>query len=93
MARTLFFHCVLQKVSENFYNKLIFSQHNVYHKYIYTSFFNPFFNPFSIIAKEVNEIRNNIVCVIANHVFVLRCALTLGRCNVFQHNFGNQKKL
>ena len=50
------------------------------------SFFSLRFDLFSIIAKEVNQIRNNVVCVVA------RCALTTGRCNAFQHNFVNLKK-
>ena len=40
---------------------------------------------FSIVAKKVNQIRNNVVCVIACLVFVFCCALTTGRCNAFQH--------
>ena len=47
---------------------------------------------FSIIAKKVNQIRNNVVCVVARLVFVLCCALTRGCCNAFQHIFGNKKK-
>ena len=56
------------------------------------SFFSLRFDLFSIIAKEVNQIRNNVVCVVARHVFLFCCALTTGRCNAFQHNFENQKK-
>ena len=37
------------------------------------SFFNLRFDLFSIIAKEVNQIRNNVVCVVARLVFVLLC--------------------
>ena len=51
------------------------------------SFFNLRFDFFSIIAKEVNQIRNNVVCVVARLVFVFCCALTTGRCNAFQHIF------
>ena len=50
------------------------------------SFFNLRFDLFSIIAKEANQIRNNVICVIARLVFVFCCALTMGRCNAFQHN-------
>ena len=45
------------------------------------------FDLFSIIAKEVNQIRNNVVCVVARLVFLFCCALTTGHCNAFQHNF------
>ena len=55
------------------------------------SFFSLRFDLFSIIAKEVNQIRNNVVCVVARLVFLFCCALTTGRCNAFQHNFVNQK--
>ena len=56
------------------------------------SFFNLRFDLFSIIAKEVNQIRNNVVDVVARLVFVCCCAPTTGRCNVFQHIFVNYKK-
>ena len=56
------------------------------------SFFSLRFDLFSIIAKEVNQIRNNVVCVVARLIFLFCCALTRGRCNAFQHNFVNQKK-
>ena len=47
------------------------------------SFFSLRFDLLSIIAKEVNQIRYNAVCVVARYVFLL-CG-----CNVFQHNFVN----
>ena len=56
------------------------------------SFFNLRFDLFLIIAKEVNQIRNNVVCVVARLVFVFCCALTMGGCNAFQHIFVNKKK-
>ena len=56
------------------------------------SFFNLRFDLFSIIAKEVNQIRNNVVCVAARLVFLFCLALSTGRCNAFQHNFVNSKK-
>ena len=56
------------------------------------SFFSLRFHIFSIIAKKVNQIRNNIVCVVAHLVFLFCCALTTGRCSAFQHNFVNEKK-
>lgn len=42
--------------------------------------------------KKVNQIKNNIACVEASHVFVFRLALTTSRCNPFPHIFGNRKK-
>ena len=56
------------------------------------SFFSLRFDLFSIIAKEVNQIRNNVVCVVARLVFSFCCALTTGRCSAFHHNFANSKK-
>ena len=53
------------------------------------SFFSQHFDLFSIIAKEVNQIRNNVVCVVARLAFLFCCPLTTGRCNAFQHNFVN----
>ena len=53
------------------------------------SFFNLRFDLFLIIAKKVNQIRNNVVCVVARLVFVFCCAFTMGRCNPFQHIFVN----
>ena len=49
------------------------------------SFFNLRFDLFSINAKEVNEIRNNVVCVVAQLAFVFCCALATGNYIVFQH--------
>ena len=53
------------------------------------SFFSLRFDLFSIIAKEVNQIRNNVVCVVARLVFVFCCGLTIDRCNAFQQIFVN----
>ena len=47
------------------------------------TFLNLFSNRFLIIVKEVNQIRNNIVCFVTHHVFAFSCALTTGSCNVF----------
>ena len=44
---------------------------------------------FSIIAKEVTQIRNNVVYVVPHPIFLFCCALTAGLCNVFQHIFVN----
>ena len=56
------------------------------------SFFNLRFDLFLIITKEVNQIRNKVICVVIRLVFVFCCALTTGLCSVFQHVFVNQKK-
>ena len=53
------------------------------------SLFSLRFDLFSIIAKEVNQIRNNVVCVIVRLVFLFCCALTTGRCSAFHHIFVN----
>ena len=87
MARTLFFRKVFKKFSEITKNKPIFSQYNIFYNYI--SFFSLCFDLFSIVTKEVNQIRNNVVCVAALLVFVFCYALTTGRCNAFQHSFVN----
>ena len=76
---TAFFHKVFSKFSEITKNKPIMN----------ISFFSLCFDPFSIIAKEVNQIRNNIVRVVARLVFLFCCALTTERCSAFQHNFVN----
>ena len=53
------------------------------------SFFSLRLDLFSIIAREVNQIRNNVVCAVARLAFLFCCAFTTGRCNAFQHNFMN----
>ena len=79
---------VLRKFSEITNNKPIISQYNIFYNYEY--FFSHLrFDLFSIMAKEVNKIRNNVVCVAARLVFVFCCALTTGRCNAFQDIFVN----
>ena len=88
MVRTLFFRIAFRKFSEITKNKPIFSQYNIFYNYEYF-FFSLRFDLFSIIAKEVNQIRNNVVCVVARFVFLFCCALTTGRCNAFQDNFEN----
>ena len=60
------------------------------------SFFSLCSDIFSIIAKKVSQIRNNVVCswncAVARFVFIFCCALTISCCNAFQHIFVNQKK-
>ena len=53
------------------------------------TFFSLHFDLFSIIAKEFNQIRRNVVCVVARLIFLFCCALSSGRCNAFQHIFVN----
>ena len=53
------------------------------------SFLSLRFDLFSIIAKEVNQIINNAVCVVAHLVFLFCYALITGRCNAFQLIFLN----
>ena len=85
MARTLFLRMVLRKFSEITNKKPIFTIMNI-------SFFSLRFDLFSIIVKEVNQIRNNVVCVVTRFVFLFCVALTTGRCNAFQHIFVNSTK-
>ena len=73
-------------------NKPIFSQCNIFYDYEYF-FFNLRSDIFSIIVKEVYQIRNSVVCVAARLIFLFCCALTTGRCSAFQHIFINWKKL
>ena len=51
------------------------------------SFFYLGFDLFSIIVQKVNQIKGNVVCVVARLVFMFCFALTAGRCNPFQHFF------
>ena len=83
MART-FFRMVLRKFSE-ITNTKPFLVSTIFFTSMNISFFNLRFNLFSIIAKKVNQIRNNVVCVVAHLVFVFYCALTMRSCNAFQH--------
>ena len=77
MSSTFAFHVVLTLVSTTFFTIM-----NI-------SFFSLRFDPFSIIAKEVNQIRNNVVCVVARLVFLFCCALIKGCYKAFQHIFVN----
>ena len=91
MARTLFFHKVLRKFIENTNNKPIFSQDNTFYKYKYVIFQSVFWLIFNH-RQKVNQIRNNVVYVVARFAFVFWCALATGCCNAFQHFLVNQKK-
>ena len=82
MARTLFFRMVLRKFSEITNNKPIFSKY-IFKKNINNYFLNMCFDLFSIIAKKVKQIRNNVVCALGLLVFLFCCAFTTGRCDVF----------
>ena len=78
MAITLFFRMVLRKLSKITNNKHILIS-TIFFTVMSISFFSLRFDLFSIIVKEVNQIRNNVVCVVARLVFVLCCALNMGR--------------
>ena len=86
MARILFFCMVLRKFS-GITNKPNFSI--IFFTIMSISFFSQGFDIFSIIAKEVNQVRDNVICVVACLVFLFCCALTNGHCNAFQHIFVN----
>ena len=91
MARALFFLTVFRKFSEITKKKPILVS-TIFFTIMNISFFTLRFDLFLIIAKEVNQIRNNVVWVAARLIFLFCCALTTGRCNAFRHNFVNQKK-
>ena len=61
----------------------------IFFKIMNISFFSLRFYLFSIIAKEINQIRNYVVCVVARLVSLFCCALITGRCNAFQLIFVN----
>ena len=88
MARTFFSVWSLGN-SEKLLKTNQFLVSTIFFTIINISFFSLRFDLFSIIAKEVNGIRNNVACVVACLVFLFCCALTTGRCNAFQHNFEN----
>ena len=68
--------------------KPIFILYKIFYNYN-ISFFRLRFDLFSIITKEVIQVRNNVVCVVADLVFLFFCAITAGCCNTFQHIFEN----
>ena len=76
IARTLFFCMVLRKFLEITSNKPIFSQYNFF-RIMNIYFFNLLFDLFLVMAKEVNQIRDNVVCVVARLVFVFFCAFVV----------------
>ena len=82
MARTLFFRMVLRNSQKLLTTNQVLGS-TIFFANINISFFNVCSDLFSIIAKKVNQIRNNVVCVAAGLVFVFCCALTMGRCNAF----------
>ena len=91
MARTLFFLMLGNSQKLLTANQFLLS--TIFFTNINISFFNLRFGHFSIIAKKrFNQIRKNLVCVVARVVFAFCCALTTGLCNAFQHIFVNYKK-
>ena len=72
MARTLFFRMGLRKFSEITSNKPIFRQY-IFFSITDILFFNLHFDLFSIIAKKVNQIMNNVVCCSLSCFRVLLC--------------------
>ena len=67
MARTLFFCMVFRKFSEiTKTNQFLVS--TIFFAIMKIYFFSLRFDLVSIIAKEVNQIRNNEVCVVAHLV-------------------------
>ena len=87
IERSLFFRMVFRKFSEiTKTNQFLVS--TIFFTIMNISFFSLHFDLFSIIAKEVNQIRNKVVCDVARLVLFC-CALTTGRCSAFQHIFVN----
>ena len=89
MARTLLFFIWSLGNSKKLLttNQLLVS--TIFFTIMNISFFSLRFDLFSIIAKEVNQIRNNVVYVAGRLVFLFCCAPTTGRCNAFQYIFVN----
>ena len=56
-------------------------------------FFNLCFDLFSIITKKVNQIRNNVVCVVAHLVFVLSLCTHYGPLQCFSTYFRKLKEI
>ena len=83
MARTLFFRMVLRKFLEIANKKPIFNQYNIFYNYEYFFFQSAFWSLFNH-CQRINQIRKNVVRVIARLVFLFCCTLTTGRCNAFQ---------
>ena len=67
----------LLKTNQFLVSTIIFTIMNIY-------FCSLGFDLFSIITKEVNQIRNNMVCVVARLVLLFCCVLTTGRCDAFE---------
>ena len=91
MART-FFRMVLRKFSE-ITNTKPFLVSTIFFTSMNISFFNLRFNLFSIIAKKVNQIRNNVVCVVAHLVFVLSLCTHYGPLQCFSTYFRKLKEI
>ena len=85
MTRTLLFCMILRKLLTT--NQFLVS--TIFFVTMSISFFSLRFDLFLIVAKEVNQIKNNLVCVATRLAFLFSCALTTGRCNAFQHIFVN----
>ena len=93
MARRLFLRMALRKFSEITNNQSIFSQYNTFYNYGYFFFFSRHFGLFSIIAKEVNQIRNNVGCVVARLVSLFYCAHSLRAVAMFSTYFRKLKEI
>ena len=88
MTTTLFFRMVLGNSQKLLTTNQFLVSTKVSTK-INTSFFNLRFDHFLIIARKVNQIRDNIACIVVRFVFMFCCALTTGCCNTFQQIFVN----
>lgn len=80
IAVTLFFQNALRKFTK------IFTANN-FSQSIDICYFNLSSERFSIHNKEVNKIRNDIVCVVARHAIVFRCVLIIAPAMFFNISF------
>ena len=82
MVRTLFFRMILRKFSEITKNKQILVS-TIYFTIMNISFSSLRFDIFSIIAEEVSQIRNNVVCVVARLVLKSEFCGRISRLSYF----------
>ena len=95
MTRTLFFHIVIQ-CSGNSEKILTTNQFLVsitYFTDINISFSNLCFDIFSVIVKNVNQIRNNVVYVVARLVFAFLLCTHYGPLQHFSTYFRKSKEI
>ena len=109
MVRTLFFHMVFRKTMENTKKKPILTilfevicgkwilnqvlVSTMFFTNINISFFNLCSDLLSIISKKINQIRNNLVYVVAGLIFLFCCAFTREPLQCFSAYFRKSKEI